>query len=462
MSESSHSNDKHDHLHRHPDGEDSIQDVEALDPASRALAEALRISFLVLKLVMIGVIAVFILSGFYKVEENEVAVVLRFGELSGASRSAIKDTDTGLEWAFPSPIDEVIKIPGPKAVRTLNVTDFWYYQSDREKVGLAEERPSESMQLLRDGYSLTASRTSEDDDVLSRLTDTEQDSAIGLASSTAADYNLVHSEWQIRYRVIDPLPFLEHLWDGTKGSAVTGDGWYAVDQFLRSVLADAVTVTSANRTLYSMIWDKDAGPLAFRDAVARRMAQRLRAGELGLAVELDLVRMETPFQVKQAFDFAASARSQANTEKTAAGGQASRIVSQAQAGKDTILAQARAYKTSVTRAAQSDAEYMTKVLNSIKLAAELRVPDSEPDYQAQRRQIEDELLLVTVDELYQEVLGDVMENVDETFVLNSTDGAVVEWRPMLNRDAELPPREQRQSPQSEQQKRSPLTRPSQM
>ena len=437
MSESSDIHDSHHHGHV-PGPEDSVPDSEALDPASRALAEALKVSFVVLKIVMICVVAFFIYSGAFEVAQNENAVVLRFGRLGDVERTAIKEP--GWHWAWPYPIEEVVKIPSPKAVQTLTITDFWYYQSDRQEVGLDDDISRAELQYgRRDGYSLTASRTAtEANTALAKYDIIQQElDDGGTGGAAATDYNLVHTEWQIRYRIIDPLPFLEHIWDGTKGDRSLGTGWYAVEKLLRSVLADAVIVTSANRTLHAMIWDKASGPLVFRDEVSRRMSQRLGARQFGLGIELDLIRIETPKQVKRSFDRAAGAHLKASEEVAAAEGKASEIIGEALGQRYGILGQADSYRTSITRAAQSDAEYIKKVLSSIQLAARQKVAQTDPDYQAKRAQVEGELLRVTVDELYQEMLRDVMEGADETFMLNSSAGADVEWRPLLNRDASL-------------------------
>src|SRR5687768_7765630 len=78
----------HDHGHSHGGAGDPFHprlgapiDTSELDPANRSLAEALRLSFAILFIIMIALVVLFLFSGVYKVNENEVAVVLRFGEL---------------------------------------------------------------------------------------------------------------------------------------------------------------------------------------------------------------------------------------------------------------------------------------------------------------------------------------------------------------------------------------------
>ncbi|MBO7179865.1 MAG: FtsH protease activity modulator HflK [Clostridia bacterium] len=62
------------------------------------------------KWVVVGSVALIVLTGVYKVDSNEVAVVLRFGKLVGTTTEEQIKTP-GLHLAFPYIIDEVIKVP---------------------------------------------------------------------------------------------------------------------------------------------------------------------------------------------------------------------------------------------------------------------------------------------------------------------------------------------------------------
>jgi len=69
------------------------------------------------------VLALWLLSGFYKVDANERAVVLRFGRY-------VETTEPGLRWRLPYPIErhEIVDLTG---VRTVEVG---YRGTDRNKV----------------------------------------------------------------------------------------------------------------------------------------------------------------------------------------------------------------------------------------------------------------------------------------------------------------------------------------
>jgi len=111
----------HDHDHEHP----LTVIEEPLDPANQSLADALRLSFRVLKLVMFLLIVAFLLSGIFMVDQKEVVVVTRFGRPVGDPRKP------GLNFAWPYPIDALIKVP--TSLQTQRVDAFWLKLSEKDR-----------------------------------------------------------------------------------------------------------------------------------------------------------------------------------------------------------------------------------------------------------------------------------------------------------------------------------------
>ncbi len=62
------------------------------------------------KWVVVAAVAIILLTGIYKVDSSEVAVVLRFGALTGSTREE-QIKQPGLHFSLPSFIDEVVKVP---------------------------------------------------------------------------------------------------------------------------------------------------------------------------------------------------------------------------------------------------------------------------------------------------------------------------------------------------------------
>lgn len=62
------------------------------------------------KWVLVVAVAIILLTGIYKVDSSEVAVVLRFGAITGQTREE-QIKQPGLHFSLPNFIDEVVKIP---------------------------------------------------------------------------------------------------------------------------------------------------------------------------------------------------------------------------------------------------------------------------------------------------------------------------------------------------------------
>jgi regulator of protease activity HflC (stomatin/prohibitin superfamily) len=406
---------RHHHHYQHHNGGDIDVGQEGFDPANQALAEALRISFIILKLVIVCVVAGFIYSGMFKVKQNERAVVLRFGKVEGyGSSKAI--LNPGWHWAWPYPIEEVIKVPAAGVERQLNIDSFWYYRTEIEKATNQVGMGGKTLQFVRDGYSLTASRS---------VTDMGGETEAG-----SIDYNLAHSRWALLYSIVDPVSVLEKVWDGKES------GWGKVETLLSNALADAVIVCSGNRDINWMIWEK---PQQFGDEVQEELLNRLSELGMGIAVKVNLVEITTPRQVKDAFDQANSAELEAGKLKKDAGAKAEEILNNARAEADNLKANAEVYRSSVVNSAKADAKYLDEVLAKINLAVDERVARGQANYEAERKKAFDELLAVTVDQLYQEALREVISQSDEVIVPSVSDNAETEWRIYLSRDATLKP-----------------------
>ena len=95
----------------------------ALDPAQQSLAEALRVSFGILKVAMLALLVAYAFSGTFSVGSNEVALRLRFGDYVGAPGERVLERGTYL--AAPFPLEQVIKVDTRPMTLTLD-REFWY------------------------------------------------------------------------------------------------------------------------------------------------------------------------------------------------------------------------------------------------------------------------------------------------------------------------------------------------
>ena len=124
--------------------------------ANRSLADALRLSFVLLSVGMVIVLIAFLASGFTLVRSSEIGVKLFFGRIVGEGNERI--VGEGLCWSWPEPIGRVEKIP--TATQVIKIDDFWMYERPEEvDTPLAERTPqSPGLRPGFDGALLTGDR----------------------------------------------------------------------------------------------------------------------------------------------------------------------------------------------------------------------------------------------------------------------------------------------------------------
>jgi modulator of FtsH protease HflK len=93
-----------------------------------------------LVLIPLVVVAIWLASGFYRVQPDEQGVVLRFGEW-------IKTTQPGLNWHIPSPVESVFT---PKVTRVNRVEVGFISPSEAGRGASSREVPNESLMLTGD------------------------------------------------------------------------------------------------------------------------------------------------------------------------------------------------------------------------------------------------------------------------------------------------------------------------
>jgi modulator of FtsH protease HflK len=249
----------------------------------------------------IAVMAVlYSVSGVTVIKQDEVAVILRWGRLVGTT-PALQQHGPGLLFAFPHPIDQVVR------VQTKHV---WEVPVNTLAPGTGSIKPAEesdnTLDPLTEGYALTG------------------------------DQNIVQANMVARYRVRDPG---EWAFYGPKA-----------EDILR------VEVTSAMvRSLGEMAVDRvlSDGRVRLLATVTRRTQAGLDAAHSGLELSsLELVHLAPPQALAADFDAVQSAFIQAQTQQSEAKAyaesetpkakaDANEMVQAAQASADSALAKAK-------------------------------------------------------------------------------------------------------------------------
>ena len=234
------------------------------DAAQQSLAEALKVSFTILKLAMAALLVAYAFSGTFSVGSNEVALRLRFGDYVGTPGARVLERGTYL--AAPFPIEEIVKVDTRPMTLVLD-REFWFETSAQES-GLSrsqmQSRKALPLNPLRDGSLITG------------------------------DSNIVHAQWTITWRIADPEAYLTNV----------GSPTLAAD-LVRLVAQQGIVQTAAQLSA-----DELLRGVVDRQVAVGAMQRRLDDMRSGLVVDqLALDKVSAPMRVARSFDAVTSAES---------------------------------------------------------------------------------------------------------------------------------------------------------
>ena len=276
----------HDHDHAgHDHGHSHVHDdAPAVDPAQQSLADALKVSFWLLRALMIALVVIYVcFSGMYQVAENEAAVVTRFGKIVGAEDGASAVKEPGFHFGAPFPIQEVLRVPTSE--RTLRIDRAFVYQDP----GDSAEPKRGPLNPELDGSLITG------------------------------DANLVHARFVITYRVDDPTDFIVNVGDlPTSDQLVFNAVHQAVVHAVASVPADDVIAGRPNHP---------DDPNHDMKTKAQRTLDELNTGVKLSAVTIE--RPEMPAMVRDAYELVGQSEAERG-----------RLVNEAQRARTSLLGEA--------------------------------------------------------------------------------------------------------------------------
>jgi membrane protease subunit HflK len=442
---------RHEHGHSHAEAPAAAANPprgEELDAAGKSLADALRISFGILKVIMIVLVIAFLASGFKTVGSDEKALVLRFGKIRGGDKPVL---GPGPHWVFPYPIDELVRIPAEKSIN-LPVNTFWY-KEDRQDILGAGVKPRnyvpEKLDPLVEGYCLTGSERagSRAARELTVPVSTAGAGQVPVHGDEGSDYSIVHTRWQVNYQIAEIEEFFRniHVRDALPGEVYFDVMIESITPLLKSVIEDAIVNTLVHYSIDETLQSADT----IRRQV-HRMAQA-KLDEIGCGVRLtqvQLVDVTWPKQVNESFrayidasqkssQAVSEARTYAQNTLTKTAGrvgeslcralldpqataeQRDSLWDQIAGDAQDIIAQSQAYRTKVVEGAKADAIYLQSIL---------------PEYR--------KTPALVLQGIYLDAVQKVLENAEEKFVLDKSDAAGRhEFRVLINRDASLKPKQ---------------------
>jgi regulator of protease activity HflC (stomatin/prohibitin superfamily) len=408
-----------------------------LDAAGKSLSEALNVSFIILKVIMIVLVVAFLASGFETVDSDEQALVLRFGKIRGVGEKRL--LGPGAHWIFPYPIDEIVKIPVETQVN-LAIDSFWYFQTSQEKLsGVDRKVPLDSpLNPLRDGYCITRSEKASEAAIAAQKRDDTilraewdifyQDGKLGAelkdfyvgrdpkqphADYDGSDYNIVHTKWQLTYQIDDPECFFRNVYveDINPGDIYFDVITRNITPLLENLFEDVVVTEMVNYTIDEAISSLSKIPTTVKGLLQKKL-EEINSGIKVVSVQL--TNSQCPRQVKDAFEASLDASQTSQTAITNAKTYAENTTIEATALAQEKITQARVYRTKVVANVRANADYLQELL---------------PEYRQRPK--------LVIQEIYLDAIEQILENADEKFFISPDEDEI---RTLLNRDPSLKPK----------------------
>lgn len=227
-----------------------------LDPANVSLADALRKSFRVLKALMLVLVVLYFLSGWFSVKQGERGVVFRFGNIVGKDTpDAVKEP--GWHWSWPFPIDQWQTVAVNQ--RELPV-EFMFQLTEKERATKIIQRKFAPLAPERDDYLVTG------------------------------DVNILHVSLKIKYNISNVIDYVSNVHPmpapnaGVRSHAYLHYPEYTI---LRNLSRDAIIETAARQAALDIRGSRQD---AFLLEVGRRLRRKLdilarRGTPLGIHID---------------------------------------------------------------------------------------------------------------------------------------------------------------------------------
>ncbi|MBP5674178.1 MAG: hypothetical protein J6X49_17470 [Victivallales bacterium] len=362
----------------------------------QSLMRMARIMFLCLRIVIIVILAYLLMSGVFRVDEQNEAMLFRFGALQtrmidNEERAVL--TSGRWYWAWPYPIDWVKVLP---AQRTVTIsTETLYEPWIKPEAGQA---PNRFLRPGADGYLLSG------------------------------DTNIIHASCEVNYRIRDPQKYyLDYLDEEEADSFLSStEKKKAAEQarqgsdeasktrkrgtegIMRNMLGNALLTTCATWTveeLRTKMRTIGEETLNIEDAVQMQLEKYLKEVDLGVEVQSVKITFQLPYATLQAFDGVFEASEMGDAEIQKARLDAATLLSNAEGMAAKIRNEAMTYKRNVVESVRADSTYFKTVLEEYK-----KHPET----------------MLTV--LYTDALRAVLGRVDNKYVVHQTAGEGQEVR----------------------------------
>lgn len=320
----------------------------SLEAANKSLADALDIIYRLILIVMIGLVAMFLFSGFQQVRESEVGVKVAFGAITNDG------VQPGFTMSLPKPFGELIHINTAPATLELTGsgdqnTDFWP-QVANPLAPLEEQGLLQPLKPGRDGSLITA------------------------------DGNIIHAQITINYRRSQFRDYLSNLYQSSERDAQAAE----IEVVRRAVMRG--TVKTVAQLTVDEILRRGGGTQSAAEgegaastapvvagfdpivtSIQREAQDTLNALETGLTItSIQLRSVSVPSRVIADFKAVNNAVTEASQRIEQARTEASQILSRAAgAASQPAIALIRQYEHQLDAGETEDAQATLAVLRQL-------------------------------------------------------------------------------------------------
>jgi modulator of FtsH protease HflK len=300
------------------------------DAGSRALADALSSSFAIIRVIMVVLVLLFLFSGFFTVGTQEKAVILRFGKPAGAGENAL--LGPGPHWAFPAPIDEVVRIPVGQ-IQRVDSTVGWYATSAAREATGDLPPPAAGLDPNTEGYLLTG------------------------------DENIVHVRGSLLYRINEPG--LNYAFN-----------FAASSNLVQNTFNNALLYAAAGFKVDDLLTRDVAG---YRDRVRTRLSDLIVQYKLGITIDAINIEKTPPRKLQKAFDAVVEADQRRG-----------KILNEARSYENQTISRARAEAEQRRNAGERDRNALVKAVQAEAATFQGLLPQykANPELFIQQRQTE--------------------------------------------------------------------------
>ncbi|MDX1681936.1 MAG: SPFH domain-containing protein, partial [Phycisphaeraceae bacterium] len=268
------------HHHHHDDDGVTVE----LDPAQKALADALRVSFVILMVLMLALTVTYLFSNTFRVEENQRAVKLMFGEVvKDAQGNPMVLESGGPYFAWPYPIQDKVFIR-TAPIQTDIDRAFWFDTSQMPGGQTLDQLRGGPLNPERDGSVLTG------------------------------DGNILHLKAKVTWQISDVVDYLQHVRQLDRA-----------EELVRAATEQALVHTAAIADV-----DELYGGSFNRGRAVQQINDTLDSMATGVTVtSVSLDRREMPLAVRDAFQAVVNAEQEINRRIESARQERSGILNEA-------------------------------------------------------------------------------------------------------------------------------------